>query len=87
MVKSFNALAYCSSKTALNGVTVAFANELESEGFKINIADPGYTATNLNEFSGPRTPAQGATIAIELATLGDDGPTGGYFNDAGAVPW
>ena len=83
----FNSVAYSTSKTALNAVTVAFANELAGDGFKINAADPGYTATNLNNFSGPRTPEQGAAIAIKLATLPDDGPNAGYFNDAGPVPW
>ncbi len=83
----YNSVAYSTSKTALNAVTVAFANELKGAGFKINAADPGYTATNLNDFSGPRTPEQGAAIAIKLATLPDDGPTAGYFNDDGPVPW
>ena len=83
----FNALAYCSSKTALNGVTVAFAKELQDTAVKVNAADPGYCATDLNGHSGPRTPAQGAAIAVHLATLPADGPTSGYFNDEGPVPW
>ena len=53
----------------------------------INTACPGYTATDLDEFRGVRTPGQGAAIAIRLATLPDDGPTGGFFEDAGVVPW
>jgi NAD(P)-dependent dehydrogenase (short-subunit alcohol dehydrogenase family) len=80
-------VAYSTSKTALNAVTVAFARELAGEGFKINAADPGHTATNLNQFTGPRTPEQGAAIIIELATLANDGPTAGYFNEDGALPW
>ena len=83
----YNSVGYSTSKTALNAVTVAFAIELRNEGFKVNAADPGYTATNLNQFTGVRTPEQGAAIAIKLATLGDDGPTAGYFNDDGPVPW
>lgn len=83
----FNALAYCSSKTAVNGVTVAFARELKDTPIKVNAADPGYCATDLNNHSGPRTAAQGAGIAVRLATLPADGPTCGYFDEDGAVAW
>ncbi|GDY41417.1 hypothetical protein SANT12839_022990 [Streptomyces antimycoticus] len=44
-------------------------------------------ATDLNGFSGTQTPEQGAAIAIRLATLPDDGPTGQLFDDNGVVPW
>ena len=44
-------------------------------------------ATDLNAFNGTQTPEQGAAIAIRLATLPDDGPTGGLFDDTGIVPW
>ena len=73
------------SKTCLN-VTVCFAQELTEGGFKVNAADPGHTATDLNNFGGPRTPAQGAAVIVKLATLGPEGPTGGYFSDDGPVP-
>lgn len=53
----------------------------------INNACPGYVATDLNGFSGTQTPAQGAVIAIWLAALPDDGPTGQLFDDKGVVPW
>lgn len=81
------ALGYCSSKSALNAVTVQFANELRSTPIKVNAVCPGYVATDLNNHSGPRTPEQGARIAIEMSTIGADGPSGGYFNDDGQVPW
>lgn len=80
-------LAYNSSKAALNMVTVIFAAELKEAGIKVNAADPGYTATDLNQHSGPRTVEQGATVAVHLATLPADGPTGGYFDEDGLVPW
>ena len=80
-------LAYNSSKAALNMMTVIFADELKEAGIKVNAADPGYTATDLNQNSGPRTVEQGATEAVRLATLPNDGPTGGYFDDEGIVPW
>jgi NAD(P)-dependent dehydrogenase (short-subunit alcohol dehydrogenase family) len=79
--------AYAPSKTFLNGVTVQYARELRDTNILINAANPGYCATDLNGFRGTRTPEQGAAIAIRLATLPDGGPTGGFFEDDGAVPW
>jgi NAD(P)-dependent dehydrogenase (short-subunit alcohol dehydrogenase family) len=79
--------AYLASKTFLNAVTVQYAKELSDTSILINAGCPGFTATDLNGFQGVRTPAQGAAIAIRLATLPDDGPTGGFFDDAGSVPW
>ncbi len=81
------AVAYSPSKTFLNAVTVQYAKELHDTNILINAACPGYVATDLNGFRGHRTPEQGAAIAIRLATLPDDGPTGGFFDDAGVVAW
>ncbi|MDI5972683.1 SDR family oxidoreductase [Streptomyces sp. SL13] len=78
---------YAPTKTYLNAVTVQYAKELSGTGILINNACPGYVATDLNGFSGTQTPAQGAAIAIRLATLPDDGPTGQLFDDNGVVPW
>jgi len=79
--------AYSPSKTYLNGVVVQYAKELKDTNILVNLACPGFVATDLNGFRGHRTPEQGAAIAIRLATLADDGPTGGYFDDAGPIPW
>ena len=79
--------AYSPSKSMLNALTIQYAKELRDTKFLINAGCPGYTATDLNGFRGVRTPEQGAAIAIQLATLPDDGPTGGFFEDAGVVPW
>ncbi|GAA3417498.1 SDR family NAD(P)-dependent oxidoreductase [Streptosporangium vulgare] len=81
------AVAYAPSKTFLNAVTVQYARELSGTNILINLGCPGFVATDLNGFRGVRTPAQGAAIAVKLATLPDDGPTGGFFEDAGEVPW
>ena len=81
------ALAYPSSKAALNMMTVQFAYELKDTSIKVNSADPGFTATDLNEHRGTRTVAQAAAVAVHLATLPADGPTGGYFDEDGGVPW
>ena len=56
-----------------------------ADGIKVNVADPGYTATDLNGHSGTRTVEEAAVIAVELATLGPLGPTGGFFNDGHAA--
>ncbi|PPK98114.1 short-subunit dehydrogenase [Kineococcus xinjiangensis] len=81
------AVAYPPSKTFLNAVCIQYAKELQGTGILVNAACPGFVATDLNGFRGVRTPEQGAAIAIRLATLPDGGPTGGFFDDAGAVPW
>jgi len=78
---------YPASKTALNAVTLAMAIELESTGIKVNAACPGYTKTNLNNYSGTRTVEEGAREPVRLALLGPDGPTGTFSNDAGPLPW
>ncbi|WP_233508568.1 hypothetical protein [Spongiactinospora gelatinilytica] len=53
----------------------------------MNACCPGYVATDFTGFNGSRTPQQGAAIAIRLATLPDDGPRGGFYDDEGIVPW
>jgi NAD(P)-dependent dehydrogenase (short-subunit alcohol dehydrogenase family) len=82
-----NSLSYCSSKTALNAVTVLFAKELRGTPIKVNSVCPGHCDTDLNNHSGPRSPEQGAVVAIRFATLPSDGPSGGYFNEDGAIAW
>jgi len=79
--------AYAPSKTFLNALTVQYAKELRDTDILVNAACPGYCATDLNGFRGVRTPEQGAAIAIRLATLPDDGPTGAFFDEDGVVPW
>jgi NAD(P)-dependent dehydrogenase (short-subunit alcohol dehydrogenase family) len=83
--------AYASSKAAVTMLTVQYANAFrgspEHRHVKVNAATPGHIATDLNGHSGPRTPAQGARIVVRLATLAEDGPSGGFFNDDGQLPW
>ncbi|BBD66039.1 short-chain dehydrogenase/reductase SDR [Nostoc commune NIES-4072] len=80
-------LAYNSSKTAVNAITVLLAAELKDTPIKINAADPGFTATDINQNQGYRTVEQGAIAAVRLATLPDDGSSGGFFDEDGVVPW
>jgi len=84
--------AYRSSKTALNELTVLYANALADDGFKVNALAPGFRRTNLNgparASSAAGDPAEGAAGAVRLAQLPDDGPSGGFFSwDGTTVPW
>jgi NAD(P)-dependent dehydrogenase (short-subunit alcohol dehydrogenase family) len=79
--------SYSVSKTALNAVTVALAASLEVEGIKVNSADPGFTATNLNNFRGTGTVEEAAREPVRLSLIGPDGPTGTFSNENGPVPW
>lgn len=80
-------LAYNSSKAALNALTIQFAKEFRNTPLKINAAAPGYTVTDMNEGKGSRTVQQASGIIVRLALLDETGPSGGYFEDAGPIPW
>lgn len=86
-ISQFLALGYNTSKTALNSATVQFANELRGTSIKVNAVCPGYCATDINGHSGPRSAAQGAIAPVRYATIDEDGPTGGYFDENGPVSW
>ncbi|GAA3220765.1 SDR family oxidoreductase [Dactylosporangium siamense] len=79
--------AYTPSKAALSALTVQYANELRKDGILVNAAAPGFVDTDSNNHTGFLTPAQGAAVVVCLATLGEDGPTGGFFSADGPVPW
>ena len=83
----YKSLAYNTSKSALNALTILFAYELRNTSIKINSADPGYCATDLNGKTGPRTPKQGAKIIVKLATLPKNGETCGFFDENGSIEW
>jgi NAD(P)-dependent dehydrogenase (short-subunit alcohol dehydrogenase family) len=82
---TINALAYPSSKSAVNMLTAQYAKAYPQ--MRINAVDPGYTATDLNGHSGPQTVEQGAEIIVRAASFGSDGPTGAYLDAEGAVAW
>jgi NAD(P)-dependent dehydrogenase (short-subunit alcohol dehydrogenase family) len=84
---NLNDMAYQSSKAALNFITIAYAKELKDTPIKVNAADPGFTATDFNNQRGYRTVEQGATTAVRLATLDNDGSTGTFQDENGIVPW
>lgn len=80
-----NSLAYQSSKTALNMITMLYAKELAP--IKVNAICPGYCATDLNNFAATRPAAAGAAVSVSMALLGDDGPTGMFVGEEGALAW
>lgn len=87
-----NLLSYNSSKAALNMITVMFAKDLHAEGIKVNAVNPGFADTDLNQHHGHRSVEEAARIAVKLATIGENGPTAGffhdgYFNDLGRHAW
>ncbi|MGW0049910.1 SDR family NAD(P)-dependent oxidoreductase [Nocardia cyriacigeorgica] len=82
---TLHGLGYPASKSALNMITSQYARALP--GIQVNAADPGYTATDLNGNSGTQSVTEGTDAIIRLATLGPDGPAGGYFDRAGRLPW
>lgn len=84
---AFRFIGYGGSKAAVNMLTVQLAAELKDFGIKVNSADPGYTATDLNGHRGRQTISEGAAAAIRLALLPDDGPTGGFFGASHPQPW
>ncbi|MGO4422951.1 short-chain dehydrogenase, partial [Streptomyces sp. MCAF7] len=51
------------------------------------VVDPGYTATDLNDHAGFQTVTEGTDAIVRLAGIGPGGPTGGFFDREGAVPW
>lgn len=79
---------YAASKTALNGLTLAMAIELEADGIPVNAVSPGYTKTRLNGFTGTDTLEEGAAEAVRVALLGSEGPTGTFTHATmGVIPW
>jgi NAD(P)-dependent dehydrogenase (short-subunit alcohol dehydrogenase family) len=78
-------LTYSSSKAALNMVMTQYARALPE--FRINAADPGYTATDLNGNSGFQSVEEGSDAVVALATVAPDGPTGRFFDRSGPLPW
>ncbi|MEV1012124.1 SDR family NAD(P)-dependent oxidoreductase [Streptomyces sp. NPDC049881] len=80
-------VSYRVSKAGVNALTRVLAAEVASDGILVNAVSPGRTATRMAYGETARTPEQAAVAAIELATLPDDGPTGGLWFDGGSLPW
>jgi NAD(P)-dependent dehydrogenase (short-subunit alcohol dehydrogenase family) len=79
---------YRVSKAALNSMTRILATELKGAGFLVNSACPGFVNTDMGGPMGAtKTVQDGAAGIVWLATLPDDGPTGGFFQDRKPLPW
>jgi NAD(P)-dependent dehydrogenase (short-subunit alcohol dehydrogenase family) len=86
------AACYVPSKAALNAYNIVLAYTLRNTPFKVNVVDPGYTATDFNHHSGPGTVSDAAARIVKAAMLGPEGPTGQFFSDdnapeTGISPW
>jgi NAD(P)-dependent dehydrogenase (short-subunit alcohol dehydrogenase family) len=79
--------AYRLSKTLLNGITVLLAKELRGTNILVNSTCPGWVRTELGGDQAPLSPEEGAATSVWLATLTDDGPTGGFFREKQPIPW
>lgn len=82
--KSF---AYDASKSALNAFTIHLAYELRGTKVKVNSAHPGWVKTDMGGAQAPMEITEGAKTSFALATLPDDGPSGGYFHLGKPLPW
>jgi NAD(P)-dependent dehydrogenase (short-subunit alcohol dehydrogenase family) len=81
------AFAYDVSKTALNAYTIHLAHALKDTPIKVNSAHPGWVKTDMGGPNAPMELADGAMTSVHLATLGPEGPTGGYFHLDQRLPW
>jgi NAD(P)-dependent dehydrogenase (short-subunit alcohol dehydrogenase family) len=79
--------AYSMSKTALNAFTRILAQTYRARGVLVNSVDPGWVRTDMGGPSAPRSLREGADTIAWLATLPDNGPTGGFFHDRRAIEW
>ena len=79
--------AYGSSKAAVNLFTASLAKELSRTPIKVNAAHPGWVKTDMGGDGAPMEIEDGAKTSVRLATLGEDGPTGGYFHFEDRLPW
>ncbi len=79
--------AYRVSKTGLNALTRILAAELAGEGIKVNSACPGWVRTDMGGSGARSSVEEGADTPVWLATLPDDGPTGGFFRAREPIPW
>ncbi|MFG1807941.1 SDR family NAD(P)-dependent oxidoreductase [Streptomyces sp. NPDC049040] len=82
---AYPGMAYPASKTAVNMLTVQYAKAFPE--MRINAVEPGFTRTDLNANTGQQTVEEGAEIIVRMAQLGPEGPTGGYFDAHGTLPW
>lgn len=86
-IYTMKAFAYDASKTALNAFTVHLAHELRDTPIKVNSAHPGWVKTDMGGPAAPMELSEGGRTSVLLATLPDDGPTGGFSHLGEPLPW
>jgi NAD(P)-dependent dehydrogenase (short-subunit alcohol dehydrogenase family) len=86
-IYAFKTFAYDASKAALNAFTVHLAHELRDEKIKVNSAHPGWVKTDMGGPNAPMEPSEGGKTSAQLATLANDGPSGGFFHLGQPLPW
>jgi len=86
-IYDFKSLSYDASKAALNSFTIHLAHELKDTKIKVNSAHPGWVKTDMGTNAAPMEIPEGAKTGVELALLGDEGPTGGFFHLGQTLPW
>jgi NAD(P)-dependent dehydrogenase (short-subunit alcohol dehydrogenase family) len=79
--------AYSVSKAALNALTRQLAAATKGTGVLVNCMNPGWVRTDMGGRSAPRSVEEGADTIVWLATLADDGPTGGFFSNRRPIDW
>jgi NAD(P)-dependent dehydrogenase (short-subunit alcohol dehydrogenase family) len=79
--------AYRISKAAINALTRILAAEFKESNILANSMCPGWVRTGMGGESAPKTVEEAADTALWLATLPDDGPTGGFFRDRKPIAW
>ena len=79
--------SYDASKAALNSFTIHLAHELAGTKIKVNSAHPGWVKTEMGGEGAMMELEEGAKTSVELATLPDDGPSGGFFHMEKTLPW
>ena len=83
----YKVFAYDTSKAALNSFTIHLAHELRDTPIKVNSAHPGWVRTEMGGEGADLDISEGGKTSAWLATLSEDGPTGGYFHMGEALPW
>jgi NAD(P)-dependent dehydrogenase (short-subunit alcohol dehydrogenase family) len=86
-IYDFKSLSYDASKAALNSFTIHLAHELKATKIKVNSAHPGWVKTDMGTDAAPMEIPEGGKTGVELALLGEDGPTGGFFHLGKTLPW
>ncbi|GHG88333.1 SDR family NAD(P)-dependent oxidoreductase [Streptomyces lanatus] len=78
-------MTYAASKATVNMLTAHYAKAYPT--MRINAVAPGFAKTDLNGHTGMQSVEEAAEIIVRMAQSGPDGPTGGFFDTQGTLPW